>query len=51
MYVAGNVESRALCTIPDFQRQSWNKLTLPGHCIQYPITFGHCGLNIEFIKN
>ncbi|KAF0710640.1 NS2 [Aphis craccivora] len=29
------------CTMPDFQGQSWNKLTLPGNFIQCPITFGH----------
>jgi len=41
---------RALCTMPDFQGQSWNKLMLPGHCVQCPIRFGHCKLNIEYIK-
>jgi len=48
VYVMGKVESRALCTMPDFQGQSWNKLTLPGHCIQCPNRFGHSRLNIEY---
>jgi len=36
----------------NFRGQSWNKLTLSGHCIQCPIRFGHFRLNIQYyIKN